>query len=258
MIDRETVKIFVDEWKERGSEKSDAQSFWLDLIHALGVDRPTKFIQFEVPIDVADHKCFIDGWIPATKVLIEQKGCGIDLDKPARQSDGKFLTPFEQALRYAEALPYSGRPRWIVVCNFVEIRVYDMDQFHRRRDDNYAPNKIAVERLPHEFSRLNFLIDPNDENVDPSIKISKQAGEIVGLIYRSFEGATMKGAPPSLPPSTGGAQPRSACPPRVDGALFSMLRVAAAVPNLECRRLLVDALRQRRRDRARIFSPAQL
>ena len=179
------MKIFVDDWKVRGSEKSNAQSFWLDLIKVLGIDRPTNFIQFEVPIDVDDHTCFIDAWIPSTKVLIEQKGRGIDLDKPARQSDGKFLTPFKQALRYADALPYSGRPRWIVVCNFVELRIFDMDLYHQQ--EHYAPNVIAVERLPHEFSRLNFLIDPNDDAVDPSIKISKQAGEIVALIYRSFQ-----------------------------------------------------------------------
>ena len=181
------MKIFVDDWKAHGSEKSNAQSFWLDLIKVLGIDRPTNFIQFEVPIDVDDHTCFIDAWIPSTKVLIEQKGSGIDLDKPARQSDGKFLTPFKQALRYADALPYSGRPRWIVVCNFVELRIFDMDLYHQQ--EHYAPNVIAVERLPHEFSRLNFLIDPNDDAVDPSIKISKQAGEIVGLIYHSFDGA---------------------------------------------------------------------
>ncbi|MBQ9479956.1 MAG: hypothetical protein IJU71_10430, partial [Selenomonadaceae bacterium] len=185
----DALRHFVDDWKARGNEKSDAQSFWLDLIRALGINDPAKFIRFEIPIDVDDHKCFIDGWIGATKVLIEQKSRGIDLDKSARQSDGAFLNPFEQALRYADALPYSQRPRWIVVCNFVELRVYDMDRYHQRSDQSYQPNVILIERLTHEFTRLNFLIDPDDENVNPALKISKQAGELVGLIYRSFGAA---------------------------------------------------------------------
>ena len=58
MIDsnrQNAVKQFVDDWRERGSEKSDAQSFWLDMLAALGIDKPTQFIQFELPIEVDDH-----------------------------------------------------------------------------------------------------------------------------------------------------------------------------------------------------------
>ena len=44
-----------------------------------------------------DHTSFIDGVIPATKVLIEQKSLEKDLRKPIRQSDGTLLTPFQQA-----------------------------------------------------------------------------------------------------------------------------------------------------------------
>ncbi len=208
MSDQRAVKIFVDDWRGRGSEKSDAHLFWIALLRLLNISQPEKFIAFELPIDVDGHQCFIDAYISTTRVLIEQKSRGVDLDKPARQSDGKFLTPFEQAKRYADARAYSQRPRWIVTSNFDEIRIYDMD----RRDD-LTPVVIKFERLPHEFSRLNFLVDPDDENVNPALKISKQAGELVGLIYRSFERA-----PSTLPPITDGAQPRMACPPRADVA----------------------------------------
>jgi len=62
-----------------------------------------------------------------THVLIEQKSLGRDLLAPIRQSDGKFLTPFQQAKRYSSELPYSKRPRWIVTCNFGEFLVYDAE-----------------------------------------------------------------------------------------------------------------------------------
>ncbi|MBR1580141.1 MAG: class I SAM-dependent DNA methyltransferase [Selenomonadaceae bacterium] len=186
---RDSIKNFADAWINRGSEKSEAHPFWIELIQALGVPQPTKLLQFEVPVDVDGHACFIDGWIGLTKTLIEHKSRGIDLDKPARQSDGMFLTPFDQARRYADARAYSQRPRWIVVCNFVEIRVYDMDRYFDqvKRGEDYTPNVILVERLAQDYTRLNFLIDPDDENVNPAIKISKRAGEIVGSLYKAFE-----------------------------------------------------------------------
>ena len=59
--------------------------------------------------------------------MIEQKSIGKDLSKPVKQSDGTMLTPYQQAKRYANELPNSKRPRWIVACNFSEFRVYDME-----------------------------------------------------------------------------------------------------------------------------------
>ena len=75
-----------------------------------------------------DNTSFIDGMIPTTHVMIEQKSAGKNLMKPIRQSDGTLLTPFQQAKRYSAELPYSQRPRWIVTCNFQTFHVYDMER----------------------------------------------------------------------------------------------------------------------------------
>lgn len=88
-----------------------------------------KLISFEDRVHL-DHTSFIDAYIPSTKVLIKQKSLDKKLDQPIKQSDGTFLTPFQQAKRYSAELPYSQRPRWIVVCNFFEFHVYDMEQPH--------------------------------------------------------------------------------------------------------------------------------
>ena len=190
---REAIKKFVDEWRERGSEKSDAQSFWLELVGALGVKQPTKFIRFEHPVVVEKHMCFIDAYISETKVLIEQKSRGIDLDKPARQSDGKFLTPFQQAKRYAAELPALQLPRWIVTCNFDELRIYDLGKLSLAEilDASSAlePQRITFDQLPEEFSRLNFLVDPKDDNVYPEIKISKKAAAQIGKFRSEIKNA---------------------------------------------------------------------
>ena len=70
-----------------------------------------------------DHTSFIDGYIPSTHVLIEQKSIDKDLKKGIRQSDGSLLSPFQQAKRYSIELPYDDRPRWIVLSNLSLIHI---------------------------------------------------------------------------------------------------------------------------------------
>lgn len=104
---RAAAKQFYLDWDGKGDEKQDAQRFWLALLQrVLGVEEPDKFIEFEVRVKL-DHTSFIDAYIDTTKVLIEQKGINIDLHKSYKQSDGSFLTPYQQARRYAGYLPHS-------------------------------------------------------------------------------------------------------------------------------------------------------
>ncbi|MCQ2456303.1 MAG: methylase, partial [Clostridia bacterium] len=85
---RIAAKQFAADWQGRGDEKQETQTFWLALLQKVyGVTEPDKFIQFEVPVKLS-HTSFIDGYIGATRVLIEQKGAKIDLNKGETQSDG--------------------------------------------------------------------------------------------------------------------------------------------------------------------------
>ena len=115
---KKNAQAFIKRWENRGNERQDSQSFWLDLLQSVyGIEKPTEYIRFEIQLRLT-KQVFIDGFIDATKVLIEQKGSHKDLNKAIKQSDGTYLTPFQQAKRYATDLPYSQRPRWIVTCNF--------------------------------------------------------------------------------------------------------------------------------------------
>lgn len=174
---RAAAKAFAEYWKDRGYEKGESQPFWLSLLRdVLGVEAPEKFITFEEQVRL-DHTSFIDGFIPATHVLIEQKGRNKDLRKPIKQSDGTLLTPFQQAQRYSAVLPYSQRPRWIITCNFEEFLVYDMEK------PNGEPEQIFVKDLAKEYYRLMFLVDTGDDNIRREMEVSIQAGNLVGILY---------------------------------------------------------------------------
>ncbi len=174
---RKAAKAFAEYWKDRGDEKSDSQSFWLALCRdVLGVTEPEKFILFEERVKL-DHTSFIDGHIPSTHVLIEQKKRGLNLRAPIRQSDGTLLNPFQQAQRYSAALPYSQRPRWIITCNFEEFLIYDMEK------PTGEPESIMLKDLQKEYYRLQFLVEEKSELLHREEQISIQAGELVGKLY---------------------------------------------------------------------------
>jgi len=169
---------FAERWKGRGKERSESQTFWIDLLsNVFGVDVPMNdFITFEEH-HMVDSSNFIDAHIRSTRVLIEQKSLGVDLRKGIRQSDGSVLTPFLQARKYVLSLPVSQHPRWIVTCNFSEFLVYDMEH------PNNEPEQILLEDLGKEYYRLKFLVDTKSEHLKKEERVSMEAGEIVARIY---------------------------------------------------------------------------
>ncbi len=172
---------FAERWKGRGYERGESQPFWIDLLsNVFGIETPSDgFIVFE-DHQMVDASNFIDGRIPSTRVLIEQKSLGKDLRAPIKQSDGSLLNPFQQARRYVVSLPVSEHPRWIVTCNFSEFLVYDMEQ------PNGEPERILLEDLGKEYYRLMFLVDAKNEHLSKEMQVSMQAGEIVGKIYEAL------------------------------------------------------------------------
>ena len=169
---------FAERWKNRGYERGESQPFWIDLLsNVFGIETPSDgFITFE-DHRMVDSSNFIDGRIPSTRVLIEQKSLGKDLRAGIRQSDGSLLNPFQQARRYVVSLPVSEHPRWIVTCNFSEFLVYDMEQ------PNGEPEQVLLENLGKEYYRLMFLVDAKNEHLSKEMQVSMQAGEIVARIY---------------------------------------------------------------------------
>ena len=144
---QKAAKEFAEFWKDKGDEKQETQRYWIGLLSSvLGISNATNYIEFEKKVKLS-HTSFIDAYISSTKVLIEQKGAKIDLSKSYEQSDGTMLTPYEQAKRYADELPYDLRPRWILVSNFSEIRIHDMN------NPQAEPEIIKLGNSEKEFYR---------------------------------------------------------------------------------------------------------
>ena len=177
---REAARQFYYRWNGKGKEDEDARSYWIELLHdILGVERVTERVQFEKKLTGAKGSTErIDVYIPETRVIIEQKSLGISLDKPQAGHDGK--TPYEQAKGYDNYLPYEERARWIVLSNFRDIWIYDLNT---RKPE---PVKLTLDELPAKYHLLDFLTNKRTKQVTEEVELSKAAGELVGKIRDRF------------------------------------------------------------------------
>lgn len=193
---RQAARKFVEYWTfQRGSEKGEDQQFWNSLLRdVLGVTDVERHIQYQVPVHVSPstkHQApstkFLDAWIPETRVLIEHKSRGVNLDAPQSAHGG--LTPYEQAVEYDNARSFDEKARWIVTCNFDEFRIYD------RAKPLAPPMRVRLGDLPKEAHRLAFLVNPKEKAIDREFEISVQAGRIVGEIYdallKQYDGGSL-------------------------------------------------------------------
>ena len=179
---KQVARKFVERWTfRRGSEKGEDQQFWNALLgEVLGMEDVASRVQYQVPVPMKGTTKFLDAWIPETRVLIEHKSRGVNLDAPQSGHDG--LTPYEQAAEYDAARSYDDRARWIVTCNFDEFRIYD------RTKPLAPPLRLSLGNLPKEAHRLAFLINPTEKAIPRELEISVQAGRIVGEIYDALLG----------------------------------------------------------------------
>ena len=174
---KQAARKFVEHWTfRRGSEKGEDQQFWNSLLgEVLGMEDVKSHVQYQVPVPMKGATKFLDAWIPETRVLIEHKSRGVNLDAPQAGHGG--LTPYEQAVEYDNARPFDEKARWIVTCNFDEFRIYD------RSKPLAPPLSLKRGNLPKESHRLAFLVNPKEKAIDRELEISVQAGRIVGEIY---------------------------------------------------------------------------
>ena len=178
---REAARKFINEWRGKGDEKQDSQRFWLSLLHDVyGMEDALQNVQFERRVLVDGQQKYIDAYLPETKVMIEQKGMSKDLTKPEPQSGGIMLTPYQQAKRYANNMPLDEMPRYIVTCNFQEFRIYDQNK------PGQDPEVIHLDALQDASYRMEFLVKKEHASLSEEMKISMQAGEIVGKLYDAF------------------------------------------------------------------------
>lgn len=176
---KKNAAAFAAEWSGRGYEKGDAQVFWTELLQQIvGMQSISRNVRFEYRTASGG---FIDCLIPDAGVIVEQKGLGIDLDKP-EERQGRMVTPFEQALAYAESFPRNRQPRFVVVCNFSTFRVHDRDACPRAElAGKYV--EFTLDELGQNPHLLDFITDPANSRSEREKQVSMEAGRLIGELH---------------------------------------------------------------------------
>lgn len=180
------AKKFVERWQAtEGNEQRESNSFWIELCsQVLGIANPTQQLDFERKVKGRR----IDVFYEDRSILIENKSRGVSLDEPEhrgkdRYGNKRLVTPFEQAKWYADNItPRSVMPKWIITCNFNEIRIHDLD----KEDAEADYETIRLEDLPNQYHRLSFFTRKENSRLEREKQLSVKAGEVVGKLYDAF------------------------------------------------------------------------
>ena len=182
MQQKTAARAFVARWQAaEGNEQREAQKFWIELLgEVLNVPQPTRLLDFERKVQGRR----IDVFLEDIGVLIEHKSRGVDLNRAYERGKdeggaARMVTPFEQAKWYADNLPRTQSPRWLIVCNFDQIRIHDLNL------EAPAANfeTIPLAELPNLLHRLSFLTRKENSRLEREKQLSVEAGAIVGKLY---------------------------------------------------------------------------
>ena len=189
LANKRSISSFVTKWTDpsKGHEDGDTQTFWEDLLEdVLDIKRPRDVLRFEQPVFGTDSKTgkaisrSIDVYYPDKGIIIEQKSRGVDLDTPSERSSYVGPeTPYQQAFWYRNNLPASANMRWIIVCNFDEIRIHDLNR--DRPESDYET--VLLKDLGREANRLSFISDDTNSRIERERRVSVAAGEKVVELY---------------------------------------------------------------------------
>ncbi|MDX2139671.1 MAG: DNA methyltransferase [Chloroflexota bacterium] len=170
---------FVGYWRQhvRGDEKGEAQIFLDRLMQAFGYPDGIKGADGESEKRVKftlheKHPTRFADLALKGRALIEMKKRGEDLSKH-----------YAQVLAYWLELP--GEYPYMLLCNFDEIWVYDM-----QRQRNAPSAKVRIEQLPQQYGALAFLLPepqaPIFSREFDLVELTDQAARSLSGVYISL------------------------------------------------------------------------
>ncbi len=174
---------FTNEWKDEVSEDAEAKSFWDDFFNVFGISR-RRVATFEQQVSLTPNSSpvggsrmgasgFIDLLWKGT-ILVEHKSRGKSLDKA-----------FQQAKDYFPGLKEAELPRYILVSDFENFRLYDLET---NAQDDFTLNKF-VDNV-HLFGFIAGYQKRTYKEQDP---VNIEAAELMGRLHDKLKGIGYEG-----------------------------------------------------------------
>jgi hypothetical protein len=164
---------FSKEWENVTDERAEAQTFWNNFFTIFGVSRK-RVASFEKPVKKADgHQGFID-LLWKGIVLVEHKSKGKDLN-----------TAYKQAKDYFPGLKDEELPRYIIVSNFQDIKLFDLE--------GDTESEFKLKDLYKNINLFGFISGYQQKIYKDQEPVNIRAAELMGdlhdaLLANGYEG----------------------------------------------------------------------
>ncbi|MEZ4606192.1 MAG: type IIL restriction-modification enzyme MmeI [Deinococcales bacterium] len=166
---------FIQEWKDEKSEDAEAKSFWDGFLDIFGVSR-RRVASFEKQVSKFSGKSgFIDLFWPGT-LLVEHKSRGKDLEKA-----------HDQAHEYLAGLSDDELPQYLLVSDFAQFRLYDLD----KHGDLVAD--FALSDLSQNLHHFAFIAGYQSTKIQAEDPVNIEAVEKMGKLYDQLKAIGYEG-----------------------------------------------------------------
>ena len=165
---RTNAARFSEEWKGKGYEKGQTQTFYDEFFAIFGVPRKQVAVyeQRLKALDTSRTGGFIDLFWPGT-LIVEQKSAGRDLTRA-----------MSQALDYYDWLPEVQRPRYMMVCDFQRFELVDLET---RREWRFS-----LADLKRHVEAFGFIIGVQPRLFRNQSPVNRKASELMGRLHNAL------------------------------------------------------------------------
>jgi hypothetical protein len=164
---------FSKEWEHESSEDAEAKSFWDGFFNVFGIPR-RRVAMFEQQVRKLDNRQGYIDLLWKGKLLIEHKSRGKDLERA-----------YKQAKDYFPGLKDEELPRYILICDFHNFRLYDLDE---NKDYSFTLNKLVDNVRLFDF--ISGHIHHRIREQDP---VNIEAAEMMGKLHDKLKEAGYTG-----------------------------------------------------------------
>ncbi|MBK8554985.1 MAG: class I SAM-dependent DNA methyltransferase [Lewinellaceae bacterium] len=158
---------FSKEWEHESSEDAEAKSFWDGFFHVFDVSR-RRVATFETAVRKLDNKQGFIDLLWKGVILVEHKSRGKDLDKA-----------FQQAKDYFPGLKEHELPKFILVSDFEQFRLFDLD--------TGETHEFKLRELAANVHLFGFIAGYQKRSYKDEDPVNIQAAERMGRLHDTLE-----------------------------------------------------------------------
>ncbi|MHB8137320.1 MAG: DNA methyltransferase [Smithellaceae bacterium] len=169
---------FSKEWEKECSEDAEAKTFWDGFFNVFGITRK-RVASFEEPVKkLGDKYGYIDLFWKGV-LIVEHKSRGKSLDKA-----------YDQALDYFSGLKERDLPKFVVVSDFANFRLYNLED-----DEQY---EFELKDLHKNVRLFGFIAGYQIHKIQEQDPVNIKAAEQMGKLHDRMKDVGYSGHPLEL------------------------------------------------------------